>query len=372
MKGVVMKHVVYVGVSLLGSLLCVTGCSTTQPDYKGVYDAEVQNQSLEVPPDLTKPETSTLNDLPEAARAALTYTDYQQSKKNNPNQQIAANSKNMRFVRDGSVFWLEVKAKPDQVWAEARDFLQKLGFEVTLEQPQLGLLETNWLENRHDVPKNWFSKLLNKVYTTGLLDKYRLRIERGADADTTLVFVAHQGLKEYVEGDNKITITTGSNTTNWTVRNPDPELEAEMLMRFMAQRGVSDETAKLAIASAAQVERTRLNQQDDQTSLQINEPFARSWRLAEIALDRVGAVIEDRNRSTGTYYIRLPENFQIESAKGWLFSSKESKPSTDKYLLVLEDKGATTLIQLRNRDAKTEDLPLVTKKILSQLKDNIL
>lgn len=369
MKGVMMKQVLHVGVSLMCSMLLVTGCSTNKPNYKGDYQAELEKHSLDVPPDLDKPETSTQNDLPEAARSALTYSDYQKIQKTSPGDLIAANNKSMRFVRDGSVFWLEVKAKPEQVWSEAREFLLKLGFEIKLEQPQLGIMETNWLENRHDIPKNWFTKLLNKLYSTGLLDKYRLRIERGTEADTTLVFVTHRGLKESAEGDNR---TEDVTTTNWTVRQSDPELETELLMRFMAQRGASDETAKSVIASAAQIERTQLKQQDSQTSLQINEPFARSWRLAEIALDRLGVVIEDRNRSSGTYYIRLPENFQIEAAKGWLFSSKESKPSTDKYLLVLEDKGATTQIVLRNRDAKTEDLPLVTKKILTQIKENIL
>jgi outer membrane protein assembly factor BamC len=368
----VMKQVGYTSVAMICSVLFIAGCSTNQTNYKGVYDVELENHSLEVPPDLTKPETSTLNDLPDAAKSALTYTDYQQTKKTNPGQLIASSSNNMRFVRDGSVFWLEVKAKPDQVWEEVREFLPKVGFELKLEQPQLGIIETNWLENRIGIPTNWFAKLFKKVFATGLLDKYRVRIERGADAETSLVFVTHQGLKEFIEGATQSAIAVEGSSTNWTVRESDPELETELLMRFMVQRGVSEETAKLTIASGAKRERTQLKQQDGQTSLQINEPFARSWRLAEIALDRLGFVIEDRNRSTGTYYIRVPESFLIESAKGWLFSTKENKPSTDKYLLVLEDKGDMTMVQVRQREAKTEDLPLVSKKILAQIQGNIL
>ena len=104
--------------------------------------------------------------------------------------------------------------------------------------------------------------------------------------------------------------------------------------------------------------------------MQYNDSFPRAWRLVGIALDRMGVLVEDRNYSAGVYYIQLSDAFKLDGKSGFFDSS--SKPSKLKYLLTLEDKGDSTLITLKARGAVGADLPAVTKKVLDDIKSNLL
>ncbi|MBI3560233.1 MAG: outer membrane protein assembly factor BamC [Gammaproteobacteria bacterium] len=354
----------------------VVGCASDPNKYKTEYGHRVDVGSLQVPPDLDNPVDNQQTELPPEITASLqSFNAYKQEQKNNPNLQVAPDYKNMRFVRAGDVFWLEIKNSPEHVWADVRDFFLKAGFQIKIDQPSLGILETDYQENRAEVPKNWFSKILNKVFSTGLLDKYRVRLERGSDPNTTLMFITHHGLKELAENEGPNTTLETNKGVNWVVREPDPELEAEMLMRFMAFRGVSEVAAHEAIASSASTTPPpALLDQNNMVLLEINDSFDRTWRHVELALDRMGFIIEDRNRSAGVYYIKLPENFRLNTDKGWLgglFGKGASKLPAEKYLLVVENKGEKTQVSLRQQDGKSDDISVLARKILGQIRDNI-
>jgi len=377
MRCVVFK-VIQVVVTTSVVLLAFAGCAS-DPKYKGVYTNKIETRSLQIPPDLDAPQEGRQTGMtPDVVNAIQSYSVYSKNQQDNPAFKVAPDYKNMRLVRQGSLVWLEIQEKPEKVWNDVHEFFTKIGFQIKLEQTQLGMMETNWLENRAEVPSNWFSRLLNKAFSTGMLDKYRIRIERGDTPDSSRLFVAHRGLRQVGQGEqleNALTENLGKD--DWIVRNPDPELEAEMLVRYMAYRGASDVVVQQAAAEKAQaISPARMLERDGQTLLEVNDVFARTWRHVELALDRMGFIIEDRNRSAGVYYIKLPENFRIEAQKTWLsglFSSDKAKPLSDKYLLVVEDKGDKTQVTVRHQDSKdAEVLPKVAKKILSQIQENIL
>ncbi len=359
-------------------LVVCSGCSS-DPKNKGVYTDKIETRSLQVPPDLDAPQDAHQTGMsPEVVSTIQSYSVYSKTQQDNPAFNVAPDYKNMRLVRQGSLFWLEIQEKPEKAWTDVHDFFTKIGFQIKGEQAQLGMMETNWLENRADVPKNWFSRLLNKVFSTGMLDKYRIRIERGDTADSSRIFVAHQGLRQVGQGeqlDNALTENLGKD--DWVVTNPDPDLEAEMLVRFMAFHGAPETVTQQATAESAKaISPASILERDGQVLLEVNDAFARTWRHVELALDRIGFVIEDRNRSAGVYYIKLPESFRTEAKQTWLselFSSDKSKPISDKYLLVVEDKGDKTLVSVRQLDNKdTAVIPKVAKKILSRIQENIL
>lgn len=355
--------------------LVLSACSSSPQNYKGIYEKQVQNaKTLDVPPDLDAPQENRQSDLPQ--ELTQSYSTFTKSHKEAPTTgtQVVPEYKNMRFVRDGALFWVEAKEKPETLWIPLRDFFQKLGFKTPVEQPQLGIMETDWRDNRAGLPTGWFASLFNKVLSNGIKDRYRIRLERGATPDTTLIFIAHQRFEEVGEGGAAANVNT-EGPLHWELRPAIPELEVEMLTRFMAYRGVEESVAQQQVAAAPVVQRTQMEEKEGQPVLVINDSFARSWRLAEIALDRLGFLIEDRNRSSGLYYIKLPENYQLEGEKGWLsglFAGKASKPSTDKFLLVLEDYGEKTRVSLRSREGKADDLATVAKKILGQLQQNMM
>ena len=187
-------------VSLLMSLIA---CSSA-PEWKGVYaqkNKQIDRSKLEVPPDLSQPGTTDSLALPNIEASGSTYSAYNNTAAYTGDKIIPANPKGIKLVRDGAYQWLEINAKAEKLWPQLREFFGQVGFEIKREDKQLGIIETNWLENRASLPTNWFSKLLNRVSSTGLRDKYRARLEKTANPDVIRVFITHQGLKEHAAED---------------------------------------------------------------------------------------------------------------------------------------------------------------------------
>ena len=352
-------------------VLLSVSCSSTTRDYKGVYEASEKIEELDVPPELDKPVTDKNSNLNELGQSVKSISIYEQNLKDKPNSKFEPQYKGMKFKRDGSLYWLEVKAPAEEVWEDLHTYFKKLGFEIEVDNATLGFMQTGWLENRVDIPGNWLSDFLSFLYSTDIMDRYRIRLEWDQDEQVSRVFIIHQGLREMVEGERNDSEVV---QTKWVVRPSDPELEVEMLMRFMAYRGLSEALAEKQIDSVKGQERTKLVEEGDATQLVINDSFQRSWRHMSIAIDRLGYLVEDKNRSAGVFYVQLPETFEIkhESVFSGIFTSATAKPERDKYLLILEDKGDQTLVTVKTNGEQAKDFPKVSRKILKDIKDNIL
>jgi outer membrane protein assembly factor BamC len=135
----------------------------------------------------------------------------------------------------GNQRWIVVKRPADQILPIIRDFWQESGFLITFDQPALGILETDWAENRAKLPQDFIRQTIGKVfdslYSTGERDRFRTRLERSAAGETE-IYVSHRGMIEvYASNAQK-------DQTVWQPRPADPELEAEFLRRIMVQAWV--------------------------------------------------------------------------------------------------------------------------------------
>ncbi len=128
-----------------------------------------------------------------------------------------------------------------------KDFWQETGFVVNLESPETGVIETDWAENRANIPQDVIRRTLGKVldglYSTAERDKFRTRIEAGKDGGTE-IYISHRGMVEVYDSANK-------DRTVWQPRPADPELEAEMLRRLMLRFGVEESRAETLLAKQA-------------------------------------------------------------------------------------------------------------------------
>ncbi len=350
----------------------LTACTSTTRDYKGVYEASKELGDLDVPPGLDRPDVGA-EKLPELSQNIKTYSGYEESIKGKPSSRLEREYHGMNFVRNGSLFWLEVSAPGHEVWNDLRQFFLRLGFEFKLETPQIGYLETNWRENGNEAPTGFLSSLFNSIFASSeLMDKYRIRLEWDAEKKVSRVFINHQGMREIIEGeDDNISIVT----TKWVPRESDPDLEVELLMRFMAFRGLNEVLAKENIASAKSKKVAEVNVVDDKLTFIINEPFARGWRHVGIALDRLGYLVEDKNRSAGVFYVSLPETFVIPDDGGLfgaIFTKGVEAPKHLKYLIILEDNGESTRVKLKSNGEVTDDFSRVEKKVFEDLQKSIL
>lgn len=337
-----MLRVVFIATLLLG----LTACSSS-PEWKGIYstgDAK-DFSKLDVPPDLSQPDISDNLALPNIAADGSTYsafsnTDYQGDKV------TPASLQGVKVLRDGEYQWLEINASAETLWSDLMVFFTELGFDIKREDKKLGVMETNWLENRASLSTNWFTRTLNKIVSSGLQDKYRARLEKTRDPNITRLFITHRGLIEKGEADS------GGNTIQlyWETRPSDPELEAEMYQRFLIYRGGEKGATKKLVTNAKAAERSHIIEKDGMKVLQVNEGFARTWRRVGIALDRIGLLVDDRNRSGGLFYLQISDEFRekIKGDKGWfasLFSGDEVKLK-DRYLLRVDDKDTQTFISI--------------------------
>jgi outer membrane protein assembly factor BamC len=321
--------------TLLFSLAACSGGTTSRIDYKEAKTLE----GLDMPPDLMAPENTGDTELPTLGDATASSSGV-----------VLPQVGGVRIARDGAERWLVFDAPAEELWPRLRGFWATLGLELQLDKPELGIMETVWAENRADAPSGFIANMIKSVfknaYSAGTQDKYRLRLERSEGGGTEL-YLTHYGLKEVVvPGRDEL----DSGNIRWEVRPSDRELVNEVLNRLMLHLGVSEQGAAQLAAAAQQPapERARIEGEE----LVISEGFARSWRRTGIALDRLGVVVEDRNRALGIYYVAQIE-LEPEEKKGWLgslFAKEEKREEKPQLQVVLRGDEAVTRLTLRNMD----------------------
>jgi outer membrane protein assembly factor BamC len=313
---------------------CSGGSTNSRIDYK---KAEV-TKPLEVPPDLTLPSGGANGmELPQLAAQGA--------------QQVLPLQTNVHVAGSGSHRWLVVDSAPDEVWPKLKAFWPTSGLTVQRDDAALGIMETAWAENRADIQggflKNIFGKVLPNLYSASTRDKYRLRLERGENGRSEL-YVTHFGVEEVVKS-----VSESFSETKWQTRPSDPELANEIIKRRRVYLGTPEAVAS-ALVVTEQVGPNIQLVDEAGPALRLNEGFDRAWRRAGIALDRMGLVVEDRDRSNGLYYVSKVELLEEES-KGWfasLFSGDEKKKTAPHYRIKVEGQGETSLVTLLEGEGK--------------------
>ncbi|MGH8633549.1 MAG: outer membrane protein assembly factor BamC [Burkholderiales bacterium] len=352
---------------ILCLLACVAlgACSGFEIGGKKIdYKSAGQTPPLEVPPDLTRPGTDDRFTVPDANPASTaTFSEYSRERVGQARAGVPGvlpEIPDARVVRDGSQRWLVVTGTPEQVWPKVKDFWQEAGFIVNVEIPEAGVMETDWAEKRAKIDdgaiRNFLSRLLDTVYSTGERDKYRTRLERGAQPGTTEIYISHRGMEEVYTSN----VTADRADTRWQPRPPDPGLEAEMLRRLMVRFGVEESRARSQVASAQPAAlRATLSRVGDGTgTLAVNEQFDRAWRRVGLALDRVGFTVEDSDRSKGLYFVRYidpqTDNKTADQGGFWsklkFWSSDKPKPNEQFRIHVKAVEAAGCQVNVFNKD----------------------
>ncbi len=349
-----------IAVILLGA--CGSGFGSKKVDYKSA----TQLPPLDVPPDLTRPGgTDDRYAIPDInPKGGTTFSEYNRDRATQRTGAVGVLplQDNARIVRDGSQRWLVVKGSPDQVWPVVKGFWQEAGLIVNIEVPDAGVMETDWAESRaRALPdQGWLraflGKVLDMVSSTSQRDKFRTRLERGAEPGTTEIYISHRAMEE-------VYISSDQDRTMWQPRPPDPGLEAEMLGRLMTRFGVDESRAKSLVASpTALPQRAKLASGPDGASLlALDEQFDRAWRRVGLALDRVGFTVEDRDRAKGLYFVRyIDPQIDNKSAddKGffsWLTTwGSSDKPKQDQFRIEVKDAAPCCQVKVLGKDGAQE------------------
>ena len=285
--------------SLLGLALGLAACSTLDSD-KIDYKSAAKAPTLVVPPDLTQLSRDSRYAVP---GGTVTASGLAVPQVGTAVPTAAAALGDVRIERDGNQRWLVVGRPADGLWQPVTDFWKENGFLLTLEQANLGIMETDWAENRAKIPqdfiRNALGKVLDTLYSSGERDKFRTRLERNANGGTD-IFISHRGLVENYSDSQK-------QSTIWQPRPADPELETEFLRRLMVKLGATQAQAKAAPVADASPKIARVTTINGQPVLAIDADFDRAWRRVGLSLDRTNFTVEDRDRTKGIYFVRYVE-----------------------------------------------------------------
>lgn len=361
--------------------------SSDRVDYRG---AAKQTTGLDVPPDLTQLSREnrspvqggsvSASQLLQAANAAPAA--------NNPalvNNVAVQAVGQVKLMREGDQRWLSSALAPEQLWPQLRSFWQERGFELPLDDAAVGVMETNWLENRaklpQDIVRQTVGRVLDGLYSTGERDKYRTRVERNAQGGTD-IYIAHRGVQEVYTGAQR-------DQTGWQARPSDPALEAEMLSRLMLKLGAKEEEAKAVLAQQAATparQDSKFSQpavpqsqaatrplSEVPNALQVNEGFERAWRRVGQSLDRHGFTIEDRDRKQGLFFLRYADPNMVGKEEPGFFSKLfggDKGVVASRYRVSVKSEGERSTITILD-DKGQQQTNEIAKRILNLLMDDL-
>ena len=375
--------------AISAALLLAAGCSgfgKKSEEYKGAQARAAQ--PLEVPPELTAPTMDDRYSIPDP-RAQTTYSAY--SQKPTPSgapttPTVLPKFEGVKLERAGDQRWLVVKGDPEKVWPVVREFWIDTGYKLLREEPQLGLIETDWHEDRTKVPQDIVRRTVGRfiegLYSYPRRDKFRTRLEKGVEPGSTEIFVSNRNVEEVYSSSTQ-------DRTMWQAQPADREMEAEMLARLMVKIGGGDTQVTTASAPlpgrrgvtppapSSNDPKNAVLQNSGAGPLVVNDSFDRAWRRVGLALDRVGFTVEDRDRSKGLFYVRYidpeadlkdtKEGF-LEKLKFWKSTPKSAQPQ---YRIHVADAGAS-MSQVQVQDSKgAAEASTTGKRILGLLYEQL-
>jgi outer membrane protein assembly factor BamC len=374
-----------VSLVLVGVLATVlSGCSTLSSlnpfEAKRVeYRAAAPGAALEIPPDLAPPKyderykvtgVATLSGVNAQTRAATLAGA----------RGVLPQQAGIRVERSGTERWLVVNQGADEVFAKLRDFWGSLNLALVVDDPRIGVQETDWAENRariqDDIIRRTIGRVIDQVYSSGTRDKYRVRVER-VSPSVTEIYVSHRGMEE-----KQIGMQSGNPIFRWEPRKSEPEFEAEILSRMMVYLGTEREVAQQLAATAvnaptatpvARVDQATIVREGKAASLSMNDGFDRAWRRVGLALDRVGFTVVDRDRTAGTYFVRYADPDSSGKKDGVLDRLKfwqSDASNVEQYRITVKEASGKTLVAVLDKEGKQDDTATGTR-IVSLLHEQL-
>jgi outer membrane protein assembly factor BamC len=360
----------------LAMALLLGGCSSVgslfgrdEPDYRGQSG---KTQPLEVPPDLSqlardsRYRTQTGAPVTASGQQAAATTTTAGAAAAGPT--VAATSiGNIRVERQGNQRWLVVPAPAEQVWPRLREFWLERGFTLVVDEPAVGILQTNWAENRAKIPQDFIrrtiGRLFESAYSSSERDQFRTRVERVPGGGTE-IYITHRGMEEAYTSSQR-------DNTAWRPRPQDPQIEAEYLSRLMVKLGMREDAARSAVAATSEpppraravttpatpAAATAAAAASGAVTLEIDEAFDRAWRRVGLALDRSSFTVEDRDRAAGLYFVRWVDPKTLPKDDDSFFSrllGSGGSAQPQRLRVLVKTEGSKTRVSVLNAQGTPE------------------
>ncbi len=206
-----------------GATVAITGCSSVQDlltqdqvDYKST----VRGDPLSLPPDLSNAQISNPQySLTGGTASARVYNEAQQKAAANQGVNVLPDVAGMKVMRSGDTRWLQINADANDVYPRLVSFWNNEGFTINRDNPQAGIIETDWAENRAKIPGNFLRRalgsIIDMVSDSGERERFTTRLER--NGNQTEVYINHQRMVETA-------MDRDATTFRWLPAEEDPGL----------------------------------------------------------------------------------------------------------------------------------------------------
>lgn len=357
------------------SALLLSGCSTINQalglEEPVDYKSTVAGDPLSIPPDLTQANRDARYTAPEGVTTFSQYAAAQAEQPAVGQSQVLPRQDDIEVRRDGDLRWLVVHRPVEQIYPQLLEFWNDQGFTIRSEDPRTGLIETDWAENRAKIPEGWIRSLLgsviDQVFDSGERERFRTRLERVGDGASE-IYISHQHMYE------QPTAADGA-AFRWVHGKEDPGLNAAMLARLMVFLGTDVQTASGLVAEAEKADtRPSVEALPDRSALVLAESFDRAWRRVGVGIDSAGFSVEDRDRSSGDYYIRyldadLGEKIEQQNFFGRMFGGKNTAEPVA-YRINVQEEAGRSLVTVRDANGVAQE-DATAKRILAVLVEHM-
>lgn len=314
-----MKKVSYLSITISVALL--SGCTQVNK----VFDNEGANygdsdsvKSMEVPPDLTSPEfDSTFVVNPSSSTVGAGSLNRQASDPSAGGVSVLPDGDGLKISGTGDQRYLEVAAPAGTLWPRVTSFWSTAGATMKRNEPAVGIMETDWIEYREQLPQtgvtSLFRNILKNVGDSGFRDRYIIRFEK-VSPQATRIFLTHRGAE--------LMVTDTGN--KWESRPASQEKAAEMLnrLRDYLLNGKSEKVYVSRDKPSTPGERKKLfgifnvgepNEEEvaakpqvktSGSAIRLPENSRSAFASVGGALTRAGFVIDGRDAAKGLYAVR--------------------------------------------------------------------
>ena len=221
-------------ISVLALLAVLVAACESGYDYR--YADPSVGESLKLPPDLAGVQVESKFELPAAISG-----DNEAAKDKIP---VLAKVQSVQLEGSGDLYWLQIDESVDNLYQIVKNFWASEGYRLNVDEPVIGVMQTEWVyqsEGGEEESSSWFGQLFTTEDLAATQDQYKTRIERSETNNLNRIYIAHRGTEfKYVLNEGAAR-KEAINDSEWNFRQPEPELEIEMLARLMIYLGLQQD-----------------------------------------------------------------------------------------------------------------------------------
>ncbi len=323
-------------------------------DQRKEYKKSESLPDLEVPPDLT---TETIDDslaVPDIDETgSATFSTYQDRvTKQKENRLYSESSDSASIAEISGEQLIVVNGSAADVWITLQEFWANSGFNMDLDDQELGVMETDWEGDENSIKR----------------DRFKIFIEQAEEAGTTSVYLSHVG-EEFDQG-------------LWIERDRDIPLERRMALQLQNALGGASPTTSVATTALDETAHDSDSNTDISTAitaelisagdgkmyLVVQSDSTTTWSLVGRILNSESDItVEKADQANKTYDIAF---LGEQEKKGLISKLAFWKGDNHDFKVSMAEVGEKTEIIILNDDGKWDN-SATADAILNRIKSSL-